>query len=364
MQRHLDPANIVVSPTLWMWQPRLRGDDEIRIQFRLPDNVGVSVPWQAVSVDGDEFRLTDSPQSGSALAVFGDFEQRTVEVGGVELAVVLLRTPTEVDMAEIAAWIQSTANNITLTYGRFPNPSARVVVIPVGGNPWGGDSPVPFGRVVRDGGETIELLVNERRPVSEYYSEWTPTHEFSHLMLPYLKRRQRWISEGFASYYQNVLLARAGEYTEQQAWQKLLAGLERGRGSVPTMSPNEAAAGAERNTLMKVYWSGASLALMADVELRRRSGGSESLDTVLGLMQRCCLPSNRVWSGIELFEKLDTLLDEPLFIRLYHRYANASGFPDARPLLLQLGVVDRGGDVDLDEDAELAAIRRAITAPR
>jgi len=111
---------------------------------------------------------------------------------------------------------------------------------------------------------------------------------------------------------------------------------------------------------MKVYWSGASLALMADVELRRRSGGAESLDRVLDRFQRCCLPSAHSWSGVELFEKFDTLLDEPLFMNLYRHYADAADFPDARPLLGQLGIEVRDGQIRFHNDAGLAAIREAI----
>jgi len=114
---------------------------------------------------------------------------------------------------------------------------------------------------------------------------------------------------------------------------------------------------------MKIYWSGAALALIADVELRRRSDGRESLDTVLDRMQQCCLPSARTWSGVDLFRKFDTLVDEPLFMDLYRQYADAAGFPDVRPLLEQLGVRAEGGEVRLSDHAELATIRRALTIP-
>ncbi len=361
--RLLDPSNIAVSPALWMWQPELDGDDAIRVRFLLPDDMRVSVPWPALPGEENTFLLSTSPESGNALAVFGDFDRRNVTVAGADLEITLLRTASRIDFDEIVKWIRDTANNIALAYGRFPSPSTRVVLIPVGGNPSGGDAAVPFGRVVRDGGETIELLINEHRPITEYYDEWTPTHEFSHLMLPYLRHSRRWISEGFASYYQNVLLARAGRYSEEDAWSKLAAGFDRGRDSVPTLSPNAAASGSERNTRMKVYWSGAALALIADVELRRRSGGAESLDIVLGRLQQCCLPSGRSWSGRELFAKLDTLLDEPLFMDLYRRYADTAGFPDVEPLLERLGIRARADGVSLSDRAELASIRVAITAP-
>lgn len=362
LNRRLDPANIVVSPALWMWRPELGGEEEIRVQFRLPDNVGVSVPWQKLPAADNTYLLKASPESGDAIAVFGEFESTIVSVPGAAIEVTLLRSQNDIDFDEIAAWVRDVAGNVVLAYGRFPNPEARIVVIPVGSHRWGGDSPVPFGRVVRDGGETIELLINDRRPVADYYDEWEPTHELAHLMLPYLHRGQRWIAEGFATYYQNVLLARAGRYTEQDAWRRLVAGFGRGRESVPALSPNDAAGGSERSTRMKIYWSGAALALIADVELRRRSNGRESLDSLLGRLQHCCLPSARTWSGPELFQKLDSLLDEPLFMALYAHYADTPGFPAVEPLLMHLGVADEDGNVQLRSHAELAHIRRSITA--
>jgi len=115
---------------------------------------------------------------------------------------------------------------------------------------------------------------------------------------------------------------------------------------------------------MKIYWSGAALALMADVELRRRSNGAESLDDVLSQFQHCCLPSQRAWSGKELLRKFDSFLDEPLFMNLYRQYADTAGFPDVRPLLGRLGITVERGEVHLSGEAELVEIRAALTAPR
>ncbi len=357
----LNDSSIAVSPTLWMWRPALLSRDEILATFELAGGGQVFVPWQMMNEEGTYYRLKASPQSGSAVAVFGSFQQSIEHVAGADLRVVLLTTHDEIELQPLIPWVRATAENVAATYGKFPNPNANVLLIPNGGQAWNRDSAISFGRVVRDGGETIELMVNQNRPISEFYKEWTPTHEFSHLMLPYVDREQRWISEGFAQYYQNVLLARANQQSAEHAWQKIYAGLERGRESAPGVSPNDAAAGSMRDTRMKVYWSGASIALMADVELRRRSNGRESLDSVLGELQQCCLPSAFSWSGIELFDKLDQLLDQPLFIDLYRQYADADDFPDARPLLAQLGVSLRDGQVALDPSAELSDIRDAIT---
>lgn len=356
-----EPGRIIVSPALWMWRPRLSQGDEILATFSLPEANSVFVPWQMRDDSATSYRLVASPESGMATAVFGLFEQRIVQVGGAALRVVLLGQRDDIELDRFLGWIRATAGNVELTYGVFPVPRASVLLIPVIRWGQGADRPVSFGRVVRDGGSTIELMINPDLPIADYFREWTPTHEFSHLLLPYLDDAQRWISEGFAQYYQNVLLARAGQYSAQAAWQEISEGLERGRNSAPGMSPNEAAQQASRGTRMKVYWSGAALALMADVELRRRSGGRDSLDTVLGDLGRCCLPSAHTWSGSELFSKLDEFLDKPLFVALYQRHANARTFPDARSLLTKLGVIVEEEQVRLDDEAEFAAIRTAIT---
>jgi hypothetical protein len=272
-----------------------------------------------------------------------------------------------VDNAAINEWLRRTATDVSLAYGRFPNPSPQVVVIPVE-NKRGSDSAVPFGRVVRDGGEAIELFVDRHQPIDAFLEDWTATHEFSHLMLPYVGPAHRWVSEGFAQYYQNVLLARSGTYEPLDAWQKIYDGLERGRQSRPELSPNEATERGLRNARMKIYWSGAAIALMADVTLRERSNGEMTLDDVMGRLKDCCLPSDRTWSGPELFAKLDELAGTPVFMPLYRRYADTAGFPDTRPLFGRLGFVVSDDSLRVKRGGELQHIRTAITradgAPR
>lgn len=284
------------------------------------------------------------------------------EVPGATLRIEVQQPVDNKKAAEIVEWLRSAGSDVSLVYGRFPVPSTRVIVIPTGSRAWGGDRPVPFGRVTRNGGETVEFYINADRPIEEFYGDWTATHEFSHLMLPYVSSRHKWISEGFASYYQNILMSRAGHYTPLQAWTKLYEGFVRGQASRPELSPNDAAASGIRRARMKIYWSGAAIALLADIELRERSAGSESLDIVLDRLQQCCLPSDRRWSGPELFTKLDSMVDEPVFMPLYRRYADSAGFPAVLPALRRIGVQIDGKTVTLVGNAELASIRAAIAA--
>ena len=357
--RYLADSNAVASPTYWLWRPSLSDGTKIQVDFHLPDGMRVSVPWQQLDDNGTRFLLGKSPQSASAPAVFGRFGHRELEVPGATLRVALLDGTLPMNYEAVSNWLRATATDISLAYGQFPNPSPQVVVVPVGRSR--SSSPVPFGRVIRDGGETVELFVNPTQPLERFLEDWTATHEFSHLMHPYLQSEHHWITEGFAQYYQNVLLARAGAYEAQEAWQKLYAGYERGRKSRPELSPNDAASGNTRGGRMKVYWSGAALALMADVTLRERSGGKESLDTVMSRFRECCLPSDRMWTGQQFFTELDRLAGEPVFMPLYRRYADRAGFPDTGAVFERLGLTINNGKVRILSGGELADIRNAIT---
>ncbi|MEX2496906.1 MAG: hypothetical protein WD448_12500 [Woeseia sp.] len=363
--RSLASHNVVVSPALWLWRPKVSGNAEILVRFDLPPDIRVAVPWPREGL-ADSFRLRASPESAHAPAVFGSFAYREIAVPGAILRVSMLsggeKTGMTMDENSIAEWLRATATGVSLAYGRFPNPSPQIVVVPVDRRQQvRSSSAVPFGRVVRDGGEAVELFVDPRQTMKAFLQDWTATHEFSHLMLPYIEREHRWVSEGFAQYYGNVLLARAGTYDALTAWQKLHDGLERGRRSRPELSPNEVTARGAADGRMKIYWSGAAIALMADVTLRERSGGAMTLDDVMGRLRDCCLPSTRTWTAPELFATLDSLADSDVFMPLYRRYANTAGFPDTRPLFERLGLTVADQKVRLRRGAELQHIRSAIT---
>ena len=223
--RYLTAANVSVSPSKWLWRPAVDETAEIRVDFDLPEGVRVAIPWKPLDAAGTQFLIQSSPESSHAPAVIGRFGYYELDVAGATLRVALPDAEPSVDRDTVLRWLRATATDVSLTYGRFPNPSPFVIVTPIASERRWSNSAVPFGRVIRDGGETVELFVDQTRPLADYLGDWTATHEFSHLMVPYLNSEARWISEGFAQYYQNVLLARSGAYDQELAWQKIVSGL-------------------------------------------------------------------------------------------------------------------------------------------
>ena len=199
--------------------------------------------------------------------------------------------------------------------------------------------PVPWAHTVRQTSpEGVAFHVNPARSLEEFVSDWTAVHEFSHLYIPYPGGRDIWISEGFASYYQNILMARAGVLSEKQAWQKLSDGFKRGMGdrnrnvSLGDLSPNMR----KKRAFMRVYWSGALYFLEADIKLR--SVGN-SLDNIVSEFSRCCRTNVRYWNGIKLARSFDEIAETHLFEPLFREYESEFQIRDYESILKKLGIL-------------------------
>ncbi|MGD8416307.1 MAG: hypothetical protein PVH91_04555 [Pseudomonadales bacterium] len=351
------PGVVISTPGAWLWTPEMRIGSAIRIELSAPTAMAVSVPWRPMNPG--VFELTPSPGSATGSAVFGRFDAFEVGVPGGRLRVAAVDGPDHrLDAGKVRHWLHTAAMDVAGVGGRFPNPDLQVIVQPVDAH---GRSPVPFGYVIRDGGEAVRFFVAPDRPLSDLESDWTATHEFSHLLLPYVRSSEKWVSEGFASYYQNVLLARRGVYTATGAWRRLSRGFER---AADIRNPPRLDQLDDRpfwDVRMLIYWSGAAMALKADVELRDRHGSS--LDAVLGRLAECCLPSERTWTAEALFAKLDELAPAPVFMPLYHRLMAERGMPDLTGLYADLGIVPGADGVRLTGAGRLVGVRDAIMRP-
>jgi len=354
-------SDVIAAASAWLL-PAKSNLDRV-IEFELPPGVYVSAPWQTLA-PRTRMRASANSSETEALVAFMHLSPHSELVGDTRLDIAMLDSLPPVNPADVAIWVSAAARNVTLAYGRFPVARVQVLVVPVLGV-WPNrrsSAPleaVPFARVLRSGGFTVQFFVNQKAPLREYLADWTATHEFSHLLLPYVQRSDAWVSEGFASYYQNVLMARGGVLDERRAWQKLVEGFERGRRERYDDTLDESIRHHGPNMLMRMYWSGAAVALLADVAMRRTSPPT-SLDTVLQQLAGCCLDIAKTWTGLELFTKLDELAGRAVFTPLYYSTARATEFPDVEPVLTELGVRRNGAQVSLDNRAPLADVRNAI----
>lgn len=344
--------SIVTDGNLWFWRDGTKRP--LSVEVSVPEGFSISVPWKGLSGPGDKllFRPDPTPVWWSSRIAVGRFPLQRIAIGGTELRIAAIGDLDGGQRRELASWIGQNADSVSAVYGQFPRRQPQILIVPIGKQ----RSAVPWAHVIRGGGVAVELFIDQTRPTDGLREDWTATHELSHLFLPYVSSSDRWLSEGLASYYQNVLRARDGRLTEEQAWQKLHSGFERGR----IGTRRGTLAGATRTgsgSTMRIYWSGAAIMLKADTRLRAISGGSQSLDTALYGLQKCCIMSERSWNARELLDELDRITDTRIFSELYHEHVMDESFPDVRAEFERLGLATHAQSLKLEPDAPWGRIR-------
>ncbi|MCZ6828903.1 MAG: hypothetical protein O7F73_04845 [Gammaproteobacteria bacterium] len=258
----------------------------------------------------------------------------------------------------ILGWIETVTGTLASVYGRWPRDELRVEVSPIGLHT---EDPVPWAKVQRGHPDTVSFYIDALASRDKLINNWTAYHEFSHLLIPYRGWGDVWFSEGLASYYQNLLQARQGVFSQEEMWERLHAGFMRGRNrnkrpllSLAELSPQMHDTG----SYMRVYWSGAWYFLRADVELRRRSNNRQSLDTALEQLNRCC--AEQRLSARDIALRLDEVNEQELFLPLFVEVSNSYAVPEFETLFKQLGIDIVGNGVRLRNSAEQLAIRDGI----
>ncbi|HSE13394.1 MAG TPA: hypothetical protein VLB69_12230 [Rudaea sp.] len=367
-------SNIVTDPQHWLLRASAQGKQGAEAVVELPEGWSISAPWREVSRESKSilFQIPDTPQDWSASLVLGHFAETRIELPGGVLRVATLVNGDERQRVRLVGWLGTVGQALLSAYGRLPLADVQIWLVSVENFSYAGrfaaflyPGAVLDGESARGQGNGLQLDVDPRRPDREFNGDWTAVHELSHLLHPYLGDRGSWLGEGLATYYQNVLRARAGLLTSTQAWERLAAGFQRSQaGSYRETLEAAAADMSHSHAYLRVYWSGAAYWLAVDMDLRRTSGGKRTLDTALSRFRDCCLPAYHEWRPEDFVAKLDALLGVRIFSKRYREFAGMKRFPDWQASFARLGVRAVGDTVAFDARAPQAAIRQAIMASR
>ena len=343
---------LLTAADSWLWRP----DEPAELRFTLPSAWQVSAPFP--SCGENCFELGAEANDGPAFLVLGPLDRRTIELPGGIIDRVILPGGNASERALLERYAEHSLCLMQTAYGRLPMPRLQMLVIPLPGR----RRAVLFGQVYRGGLGGIQLLVDPGRPWSEFVKDWIAPHEFTHLMHPYLGDDSRWLSEGLASYQQNIVLAQSGLIPERTAWTKLLQGFDRGRRrDLQATLPQASTEMHRADAFMPVYWGGAAYWLEAELALADR--GNVRLNELLGRFRDCCLPATEDWDGPRFLAELDRLSGTTVFTDTARPYWHRLGFPELDHTLQRLGIALDGKRLRVDPDPAKAALRQRILRP-
>ncbi|HJT98794.1 MAG TPA: hypothetical protein VJ696_10810, partial [Rhodanobacteraceae bacterium] len=287
-------GDLVLDPSLWLLRVEDAGEDPATADVALASGYSISAPWHPAGRDGETLRFTipNTPEDWMARVAIGRFVEAPIALPGGTLRFSILSGADVAERNKLAEWISHVSRAALSAYGKLPLADVQLLMVPVRGE----REPVGFGQSTRGEGHALTLFVDPTQPVEAFDRDWVAVHELSHLFHPYLGDRGSWLAEGLATYYQNVLRARAGLLTPAQAWEQIDAGFARGRSATSSGAPELERASAsmgERHDFMRIYWSGTAYWLEVDAQLRRASGNRLGIDEALRRFDACCLPSYR-----------------------------------------------------------------------
>lgn len=159
-----------------------------------------------------------------------------------------------------------------------------------------------------------------------------------------------WVMEGFTSYYEKLILMRAGFYTEEQFVSSMFSSLNYVEGSVGSRvqpvshasfdawikayRPNENSS----NTTMSYYSRGSVIAMLLDAMIIKESNGSQSLDHFMRhIYDVYFVGKKRGFSDSEFKEELEDFIGVSLD-DFYADFIDGTEIPDYNKYMSPLGI--------------------------
>jgi hypothetical protein len=289
---------------------------------------------------------------GMPYEAFATLPTSRLEVGGGAIEVAVAPGPLELPRQPLLDWITASARAVAAYYGRFPVARVRVLVVP------------GTGRGIRSGttygyrGAAIKVTIGRETQPEDLPRDWVMTHEMVHLALPELAAEHDWLGEGIATYVEPIGRVQVGALPVEKVWSDLIEGLPKGL-------PRPGDRGLDRTpTWGRTYWGGALFCLLADIEIRQRTGNERGLEDALRAVNEDGGNVEARWKIERVLEIGDRATGVPALRDLYDRMKGAPVDVDLPHLWQQLGVNLDGQKVTFDDTAPLASVRRAITARR
>jgi hypothetical protein len=343
----------VAPPSTWLLRPLLdRSERAVRFSVATPKDVIFASGIFPSPSEPNTFRATVADLPVAPYSAFGRLRVEPIDVGGRTVDVAFAPGGFAVGERAILDWIRASADVVAKYYGRFPVDRVLLLVLP------GEGSGLGYGKTLGNGGASILIPIGRETKKRELDGDWMLVHEMLHLAFPSVPREHLWLEEGIATYIEPFARARAGRLSTEAAWRGLVKGL-------PNGLPEQGDRGLDNtHTWGRTYWGGALFCLLADIEIRERSGGHKSLDDALLAILRAGGNIAVRWELSRALAEGDRALGMPVLTDLHRKMGSRPYDVDVAALWTKLGVRLAGDKVTFDDRAPIAHLRRSITAER
>ena len=282
---------------------------------------------------------------------FDRLPKTTIDIGGGMLDVRFAPGAFTLPRSALMAWLETSAKAAEVYFGKFPVASAEILVVPVPGGRVQGGASWGFR------GPAIRLIVGREVTEAELRDDWVAVHEMTHLAQPDIREPHLWLAEGIATYVEPIARVQAGQLNAERIWGDMAR-------DMPNGLPEQGDSGLDRTpTWGRTYWGGALFCLIADIEIRKRTGNRAGLQQALRGILDAGATIEHGWPIARIVSVGDKATGTTVLADLYAKMRHEPYAPDLAALWRDLGVSVEGGRVTFDDDAPLAPIRRAITAP-
>ncbi len=282
--------------------------------------------------------------------VFDHLPATPIVVGGGTLNVAFAPGAFVLPRSALMAWLKTSAQAVSVYFGKFPVASARILIVPVPGR--GVQKGTTFGYR----GAAVRLAVGTDATEPDLRGDWMAVHEMTHLALPDVREPHLWLAEGIATYVEPIARVEAGDLTAAKIWGDMVRDMKQGQ-------PKPGDRGLDFTPSWgRTYWGGAMFCLLADIETRKQTGNRIGLQQSLRGILAAGGNHEQDWSVGRIFAAGDTATGTTVLADLYAKMRAAPYAPDLDALWRELGISVSAGRVTFDDSAKLAAIRRAITA--
>ena len=283
---------------------------------------------------------------------FDRLEKTDLEVPGGVIHVAFAPGEISLPREKVLDWIRRSAKAVSAYYGRFPVTSLKLLLVPVDG------SHVRGGTTWAYRGAAIRVLLGRDSGEEDLRRDWIMVHEMVHLALPEMGERYGWLSEGLAVYVEPVARVQTGDLTAKEIWQAMMR-------DMPNGLPQAGDQGLDNtDTWGRKYWGGAMFCLLADVEIRKRTGNRLGLQDAMRGVMAAGGNHERDWPIGRVLSTADQAIGVDVLTRLHEEMGAKPVAPDLAGLWRDLGLSVRNGSLEFDDTAPLAAIRASITEAR